>query len=175
MTGGRTTFNFQAERLEAIGISLENVNLTATAPDPIVMDIEPPYWNMAITPESDLQFEVEASPRGKPWYLTRRVAEEDSVACRRHADLTGAPGQDSRSVYLSSVFLANRARVNPNRKSLAYTLSLGVRVPDYEIERRMWLDGLARGGGGDRRAEDRRHRFHGPLAVQEALLFRGSL
>ena len=41
--------------------------------------------------------------------------------------------------------------------------------------RRMWLDGLARGGGGDRRAEDRRHRFHGPLAVQEALLFRGSL
>ena len=32
------------------------------------------------------QIEVLASPRGKLWYLTRRVAEEDSVACLAHDD-----------------------------------------------------------------------------------------
>jgi len=86
------------------------------------------------------QFEVLAAPRGKRWYLTRRTAEEDSPACRTHAELTGgAPG--ARSVYLSTVFLANRARVDPTRRSLAYSLSFAVRVPDYEIERKFWVDG----------------------------------
>jgi hypothetical protein len=79
--------------------------------------------------------ELQASPRGKLWTLTRRTIEEDSVACLRHATW-----QDNRSQYLSSVFLANRARVNPKRRSLAYAMSLGIRVPDYEIERRLWTD-----------------------------------
>ncbi len=37
--------------------------------------------------EIDALYQVEmlASPRGELWYLTRRVAEEDSVACIRHA------------------------------------------------------------------------------------------
>ena len=33
------------------------------------------------------QFELLAAPRGKRWYLTRRQAEEDSVACRSHRQL----------------------------------------------------------------------------------------
>jgi hypothetical protein len=38
------------------------------------------------------------------------------------------------------VFLANRAKVNKKRRSLAYAVSLGVRVPDYEIEKKLWIN-----------------------------------
>ena len=87
------------------------------------------------------QFELLAAPRGKRWFLSRRVAEEDSVACRSHQDLT-APGNDgARRIYLSSVFLDRRARVAKGRASLAYSVSLGVRVPDYEVERKFWANG----------------------------------
>jgi len=82
--------------------------------------------------------EVHASPRGKRWFLTRRVAEEDSVACRTHVEIRKNPKH--RSVYLSSLFLANQFRVDPNRKTLAYQLQIGIRVPDYEVERRFWMD-----------------------------------
>lgn len=92
------------------------------------------------------QFEVTASPRGKRWFLTRRMAEEDSVACRTHQQLVDPANRDARKIYLSSVFLANRARVDSLRPSLAYGLTLGVRVPDYEIENRFWLDGHYEGG-----------------------------
>jgi hypothetical protein len=44
------------------------------------------------------------------------------------------------------VFLANRARVNPARPSLAYSMVLGVRVPDYEIDRRLWINEHYEGG-----------------------------
>lgn len=91
------------------------------------------------------QFEVLASPRGKLWYLTRRTSEEDSVACLSHADWQAAP-KKTGSLYLSTVFLANRAKVNPNRKSLAYSMTFGVRVPDYEIEKRLWVNEHYEGG-----------------------------
>jgi hypothetical protein len=85
------------------------------------------------------QIEVQASPRGKPWYLSRRMAEEDSVACRTHQELTSAdPSQ--RSAYLSTVFLGNLWKVNPKRKTLAYRMMLGIRVPDYEIDRAFWFN-----------------------------------
>jgi hypothetical protein len=92
------------------------------------------------------QFEVLASPRGKRWYLTRRTAEEDSVACRSHTELTDPVKSTARSIYLSTVFLANRARVNQARPSLAYSLTLGIRVPDYELERKFWPDAHYEGG-----------------------------
>ncbi|MDE2413806.1 MAG: hypothetical protein KGM60_03525 [Comamonadaceae bacterium] len=92
------------------------------------------------------QFELLASPRGKRWYLTRRMAEEDSVACRNHQDLIDPANKDARSIYLSTAFLANRARVNPARPSLAYGMTLGVRVPDYEVDRKFWPDAHYEGG-----------------------------
>lgn len=82
------------------------------------------------------QIEMQASPRGKRWYLTRRVAEEDSVACRTHAELKAKP--DRRSIYLSSMFLAKQFKVDPKSRTLAYQLKLGIRVPDYEIDRKFW-------------------------------------
>jgi len=92
------------------------------------------------------QFELLASPRGKRWYLTRRVAEEDSVACRTHRELTDPANKTRKSAFLSSVFLANRSRVNTMRPSLAYGLTFGVRVPDYEVERKFWPDAHFEGG-----------------------------
>jgi hypothetical protein len=91
------------------------------------------------------QFEVLASPRGKLWFLTRRTSEEDSVACLTHEEWTSAPKKNG-SQYVSTVFLANRARVNKNRPSLAYSLALGVRVPDYEIDRQLWINEHYEGG-----------------------------
>lgn len=85
------------------------------------------------------QFEMLASPRGKLWYLTRRTAEEDSVACLSHEDWVKAPTKNSQQ-YLSTVFLANRSRVNNRRRSLAYSVYLGIRVPDYEVERKLWVN-----------------------------------
>jgi hypothetical protein len=87
------------------------------------------------------QVELLASPRGKLWYLSRRMAEEDSVACFTHANW-----QNEKFQYLSTAFLANRARVNPKRRSLSYSMTLGVRVPDYEIEKKLWINEHYEGG-----------------------------
>jgi len=86
------------------------------------------------------QFEVLASPRGKPWFLTRRTSEEDSVACRSHDELTDPSTSARRRVYLSSVFLADISRVNPQDPSLSYSLTFGVRVPDYKVDQILWFD-----------------------------------
>jgi hypothetical protein len=92
------------------------------------------------------QFEVLAAPRGKRWYLTRRVAEEDSVACRDHAVLKKATRGTPHKIYLSTVFLANRYRVNPKMKTLSYSVTIAVRVPDYEVEKQFWPDRHYEGG-----------------------------
>jgi len=89
------------------------------------------------------QFELLASPRGKLWYLTRRVSEEDSVACLRYQDWT--PGT-SRQFYLSSTFLSKTARVNKDRPSIGYSATVGIKVPDFEIARQLWVDEHFEGG-----------------------------
>lgn len=90
------------------------------------------------------QFEVLASPKGVPWYLTRRTPEEDSVACRTHEELGAAlaapkPG-GAQQIYLSSVFLGNHWAVNQDKRELSYSMNLGVRVPDYELGKKLWFD-----------------------------------
>lgn len=92
------------------------------------------------------QFEFLAAPRGKRWYLTRRTAEEDSVACRTHSELKGAAAASRGSIFLSTVFLSQAARVNKDSPELAYTVTLGVRVPDYELNKRLWPDEHFEGG-----------------------------
>ena len=87
------------------------------------------------------QVELLAAPRGKRWYLSRRVAEEDSPACRTQKELTDPANADRKSIYLSTVFLANKARVKQDRPTLAYAMTLGVRVPDYQVNKKFWLDG----------------------------------
>ncbi len=91
------------------------------------------------------QFEILASPRGKLWYLTRRTSEEDSVACMSQDEWHTDPVKNGPQ-YLSTVFLANRSRVNKQRRSLAYSVALGIRVPDYEIDRKLWINEHYEGG-----------------------------
>jgi hypothetical protein len=91
------------------------------------------------------QLEVLASPRGKPWYLTRRIAEEDSVAVFTHAQYEEANGKPLE-FYVSTLFLSKYGRVAPERATLAYSLTIGIRVPDYEIDRKLWLDDHFEGG-----------------------------
>lgn len=88
------------------------------------------------------QFELLAAPRGKRWLLSRRVAEEDSPACRTHKQLTTQGAAGARNVYLSTVFLANRARIsnNPDDRTLSYAMDVRVRVPDYEKNNAFWAN-----------------------------------
>ena len=44
------------------------------------------------------------------------------------------------------MFLMNRARVNLKNPGLAYAMTLGVKVPDYLVERRFWADQHYEGG-----------------------------
>lgn len=92
------------------------------------------------------QFELMAAPRGKRWFLSRRVAEEDSPACRTHSQLTAPQQPNDTAIYMSTVFLANRARVNTARPSLAYAMTVAARVPDYQVDRRFWPDQHYEGG-----------------------------
>jgi hypothetical protein len=85
------------------------------------------------------QFEILTAPRGKRWYLSRRVAEEDSVACLRHTELM-ASKRPTTGIYLSTVFLSDISKVDPLDPFLTYGLTFGVRVPDYEVENRLWFN-----------------------------------
>lgn len=86
------------------------------------------------------QFELLAAARGKRWFLSRRIAEEDSPACRTHQQLTAPARAEDNSIYLSTVFLSNRARVHADRPSLAYAMTIAARVPDYQVDKRFWPD-----------------------------------
>jgi hypothetical protein len=84
------------------------------------------------------QFELQARARGKRWLLSRRIAEEDSPACRTHKQLTTQGAAGARNVYLSTVFLANSAKVSTTDRTLSYAMDVRMRVPDYEVERAFW-------------------------------------
>lgn len=86
--------------------------------------------------EAVYQFEFCAAPKGKRWLLTRRQSIEDSPAVRSHADLTGK-NLARRTVYLSSVFLSKRAKVDTN-PGLSYLMTIAVKAPDYVVDRRFW-------------------------------------
>ena len=51
----------------------------------------------------------------------------------------GIGAEENGSQFLSTVFLANRAKVN-KKGGRSYAVSLGVRVPDYEIEKKLWVN-----------------------------------
>ena len=105
-----------------------------------VTDVQLPAQIKGKAVDALYQFGLLASPKGKRWFLSRRVAEEDSVACRSHQELTDPANPTRRSLYLSSIFLSTHARLDPKDPSLNYGLTLSVRVPDYEVERKFWPD-----------------------------------
>lgn len=81
--------------------------------------------------EADYYFELQAAPRKMRGLLTRRTAEEDSAAIRGHGEIVK---QNKRSVYLSSVFLANWAKVDQADSTLTYAVTLGIGVQEYLVD-----------------------------------------
>jgi PGAP1-like protein len=87
------------------------------------------------------EFELTAGPRGKRWHLSRRLAVEDSPACRTHAELSDPKQEGPKFIYLSTIFLAKREIVSKaDEKSLAYSMTIACRVPEYREDKKYWLD-----------------------------------
>jgi hypothetical protein len=98
-------------------------------------------------------FEAVLRVRGARWELSRRVANENSSLFRRYDELfperADAPDglqQSHRTPLLFTAFLRKAAKVVPRRRSLGFSLDLGVLVPDYEVDGRLWLDHHFEGG-----------------------------
>lgn len=89
-------------------------------------------------------FECIASVRGAAWDLSRRVVGENSSILRKFDDLF-PPGRlpkgrvDKRVPELFTAFLSSRARVDPSRPSLGFSIDLRVLVPEYEVDDVLWL------------------------------------
>jgi hypothetical protein len=78
--------------------------------------------------------EVLISLRNKPWYLTRRVAVEDSAAVFEHKELRlASKPQPAVSKLLSTVFMADWGKKDPNDPTVAYRLALNVLMPDFQV------------------------------------------
>lgn len=86
------------------------------------------------------QIECVVATRGKTWALSRRKSEEDSPACRTYQTIKSKKTA-VEPVHLSTMFLTKGAKVNSERPGLAYSVTLGIRAPDYEVDRAFWPDG----------------------------------
>ncbi|MDN8617258.1 esterase/lipase family protein [Variovorax ginsengisoli] len=87
------------------------------------------------------QIELTVGTRGKTWALSRRKSEDDSPACRTYQDLKKLKAGQVESVHLSTVFLIKSAKVNSDRPGISYSVTLGIRAPDYEVDKAFWPDG----------------------------------
>jgi hypothetical protein len=85
--------------------------------------------------------------RGARWELHRRKMDDSSAIFRTYDSLF-KPGDDAepRHPQLFSAFLSLKARVNPDRDSLGFAIDLRVLVPEYEIDKKLWLDDHYEGG-----------------------------
>ena len=70
--------------------------------------------------------------RGVPVELNRRTCDEGSAIFRTWRELTEKP------TMLFTAFVMGSARVNPRRRSLGLALRLQVRVPEYEVDGRLF-------------------------------------
>jgi hypothetical protein len=97
-------------------------------------------------------FEAIAKVRGAHWDLSRRVANENSTVFRKYGELfpdkaqQGFDRANHDHPQLFSVFLAAGAKVNPRRRSLGFSVDLGVLVPDYDVDGLLWLSHHYPGG-----------------------------
>jgi hypothetical protein len=101
-------------------------------------------------------FEIVASVRGVQWQIHRRTVKENSAIHRTYDELF--PRQDNgerapnpeRSPHLFSVFLDPNKSVRDvlpmKKRSVSFAFDLAVMVPDYEIDRVLWLDRHYEGG-----------------------------
>ncbi|MES1196844.1 MAG: hypothetical protein ABUL58_07865, partial [Steroidobacter sp.] len=107
--------------------------------------LPPKLQDKAASVDALYQFETLLAAKGERWYLTRRVSEEDSPACRTHKQLSDA-NSGLRNIYVTTAFLTNDDEARNKRPILSYALTLGIRVPDYEVDNKFWFDGHYEGG-----------------------------
>ncbi|MBE0542525.1 MAG: hypothetical protein IH623_14280 [Verrucomicrobia bacterium] len=89
-------------------------------------------------------FEVVARVRGAQWDLHRRTVAENSAIFRSFDEMLRpehlGPKASPRHPFLFSLYLDARQRVNPKRRSLGFSLDLGVLVPQYQVDKKFWFD-----------------------------------
>jgi hypothetical protein len=86
-------------------------------------------------------FEVVVRPRGARYDLHRRLVGEDSAILRTFDEmLKPAPGARARHPHLFSVFLSARNRTKRGAGPLVFSVDLRVRVPEYEVDKKLWMD-----------------------------------
>ena len=79
-------------------------------------------------------FEAVVRPRGARYDLHRRLVGESSAIFREYKEL------ETRPPHLFTIYLAARHRTNKGRGPLVFALDLGVKVPEYEIDRKWRRD-----------------------------------
>lgn len=95
------------------------------------------------------QFEVAVSVRGKPWYLHRRTADENSAIFRQFDELWDTASDRwvpkvEASPIVFNVFLDMDQ--SQTRTSLSFAADLCVRSPGYEVDRLLFLKDYYEGG-----------------------------
>lgn len=94
-------------------------------------------------------FEVVVRVRGGLWDLHRRTVAENSAVFRKYDELFSLgeyKGKPPRHPQLFSLFLSKGLRVDTSRNSLGFSIDLGVAVPQYEVEKKLWFDDHFEGG-----------------------------
>ena len=91
-------------------------------------------------------FEVVGRVRGARWDLHRRLTGENSAIFRDYDELVGGHDARVRSPYLFSTFLRVAERVVTQRRSLEFAIDIGIQVPEYEIDNKLWLNDHYDGG-----------------------------
>lgn len=98
------------------------------------------------TVRASYHFEIVVRVRRARWDLHRRLVLEDSAIFRSFDEMLRPPGgQSPRYPHLFSQFLADWATKKGGR-SLGFSVDLGIRVPEYEINKKLWLDEHYEGG-----------------------------
>jgi hypothetical protein len=98
--------------------------------------------------ELDATYPVEVliSLRNKPWFLSRRVAVEDSAAVFEHKELRTADVPNPRvSKLLSTIFMADWGKKHPDDPTVAYRVQLNILMPDYQVNSADASDGQYEG------------------------------
>jgi len=101
---------------------------------------------------ADYHLEVIARVRGTRWDLHRRSPDEGSAVLVEYAKHV----EQAQPVHLASTFLSTSARTDPHDPSLAFSLDLGMLVPEYQVGGRWW----------NRRHYDGAHLFRDKLNLE---------
>lgn len=96
-------------------------------------------------------FECVSRVRGATWDLSRRLVSENSSVLRRFEEIFPLPNRSRKTALRSApdlftAFLSKRARSDPDRPSLGFSIDIGVLVPEYEVDGALWLRNHYPGG-----------------------------